>query len=54
VAPIEFTLPRDLYAKLGGHAGDIVPIGDILREIAPEARIEPWQDDNPWPFGRGG
>lgn len=50
VAPIEFTLPRALYEQLGGHAGDIVSIDDILRDVAPSARIEPWRDGNPWPF----
>lgn len=50
VAPIEFTLPRALYEQLGGHAGDIVSIGDILRDVAPEARIDPWRAGNPWPF----
>ncbi len=52
VAPIEFTLPRSLYEQLGGHAGDIVGIGDILRDIAPEARIEDWLAANPWPLDR--
>jgi hypothetical protein len=50
VAPIEFTLPRALYEALGGHAGDIVSIEDILRHVAGAARIEGWQEDNPWPF----
>jgi len=53
VAPIEFTLPRVLYAALGGHAGDIVSIADILRHVAGAARVEGWQEDNPWPFGVG-
>jgi 6-hydroxynicotinate reductase len=51
VAPMEFTLPRALYEQLGGHAADIVAVGDIIRELGPGARIEGWQDDNPWPFG---
>jgi hypothetical protein len=50
VAPIEFTLPRALYERLGGHATDIVSIADVIREVAPGARIDRWQDDNPWPF----
>jgi hypothetical protein len=29
-----------------------VAVGDVIRELAPSARIEGWQDDNPWPFGR--
>ena len=50
VAPIEFTLPRALYERLGGHTADIVSVGDVIREIGPGARIESWPDDNPWPF----
>jgi hypothetical protein len=52
VAPIEFTLPRDLYEGLGGHAGDIVPVADMLAAVAADARIDQWQGDNPWPFAR--
>jgi 6-hydroxynicotinate reductase len=51
VAPIEFTLPRSLYERLGGHSADIVSVGDVIRALASGARIESWQDDNPWPFG---
>ena len=51
VAPLEFTLPRALYERLGGHTTDIVAVGDVIREVGPSARIEGWQDDNPWPFG---
>ena len=53
VAPIEFTLPRALYERLGGHADDIVGISDILRDIAPDARIEGWREANPWPLAQG-
>jgi hypothetical protein len=52
VAPIEFTMPRKLYLDMGGHAEDIVPIHDILREVAPAARVEGWIAPNPWPFER--
>jgi hypothetical protein len=52
VAPMEFTLPTSLYEGLGGHAGEIVSIADILRNVAPEARIEGWESANPWPFAR--
>jgi hypothetical protein len=51
VAPLEFTLPRALYEGLGGHSADIVSVADVIREIAPGARIEPWPAANPWPFG---
>jgi hypothetical protein len=50
VAPMEFTLPRTLYERLGGHSADIVAVGDVIREVGPDARIEGWPDDNPWPF----
>ncbi len=50
VAPIEFTLPRALYARLGGHMADVVSVADILRDVASEARVEPWREGNPWPL----
>ena len=50
VAPMEFTLPRDLYEGLGGHAGDIVSVAEMLAAVAAEARVDPWRGDNPWPF----
>ncbi len=53
VAPMEFTLPRALYERLGGHVADIVPVGDVIREVGPSARIDRWRDDNPWPFADG-
>jgi hypothetical protein len=53
VAPMEFTLPRRLYESLGGHAADIIPIADMIRDVAPEARIDAWQSENPWPFAEG-
>ena len=50
VAPIEFTLPRTLYERLGGHTSDIVAVADVIQALAADARIDPWQNDNPWPF----
>lgn len=50
VAPIEFTLPRALYERLGGHTCDIVPISDVIREVGPSARVDCWPENNPWPF----
>jgi hypothetical protein len=52
VAPIEFTLPRDLYLALGGHAADIASLGEVLRALGEPARVDPWREDNPWPFRR--
>jgi hypothetical protein len=50
VAPIEFTLPRALYEGLGGHAGDIMNVRDIIAALGSAARVEGWRADNPWPF----
>jgi len=50
VAPIEFTLPKSLYLALGGHRNDIVTIMDILSAVGGTARIEAWQEKNPWPL----
>jgi hypothetical protein len=50
VAPIEFTLPRALYEGLGGHAGDILSVADVIGEVGATARVEGWRADNPWPF----
>ncbi|MDP3416574.1 6-hydroxynicotinate reductase [Falsiroseomonas sp.] len=50
VAPIEFTLPRALYERLGGHMSEIVPVQDLLRDLGPSLRVEDWQAGNPWPF----
>jgi len=50
VAPIEFTLPRALYAQLGGHMQDIVPVARLLSGLGEQLRIEPWNPVNPWPF----
>ncbi len=52
VAPIEFTLPRDLYARLGGHMGDVVPVEALLRGLGDGLRVAPWDAANPWPFQR--
>jgi hypothetical protein len=49
VAPIEFTLPRSLYERLGGHMGDVAPLSQVLTELGPDARIDKWRGDNPWP-----
>jgi 6-hydroxynicotinate reductase len=50
VAPIEFTLPKDLYLTLGGHQPDIVTINEVLIAVGGTARIETWQEKNPWPL----
>jgi hypothetical protein len=50
VAPIEFTLPRALYERLGGHAAELVSAADMLAAVAAEARVDAWPTANPWPF----
>ncbi|MGD9536614.1 MAG: 6-hydroxynicotinate reductase [Alphaproteobacteria bacterium] len=48
VAPIEFTLSRENYLALGGHAEHIVPLARVLAG-ARTAR-EPWNAEGPWPL----
>ena len=52
VAPIEFTLARSDYAELGGHAGHITSLTDVVEEFMDVARRESWYPDNPWPLDR--
>ncbi len=47
VAPIEFTLPRDLYLATGGHAEEIVPVEEVVKAYRAQARVEPWQAPTP-------
>ena len=41
VAPIEFTLARSLYQRLGGHVADIVSIDDVIATLSPQ-RAHRW------------
>jgi len=41
VAPIEFTLPRTDYVRLGGHAGRVRHLADVLAEARPRAVTQP-------------
>ncbi len=50
VAPIEFTLPKAAYLTLGGHRNDIVTVDEVLSAVGGTARIETWQENNPWPL----
>jgi hypothetical protein len=50
VAPIEFTLRADLYARLGGHVAQAIPLAQLLAEYGEAARHEPWIEPNPWPM----
>ncbi|MEZ5862838.1 MAG: 6-hydroxynicotinate reductase [Geminicoccaceae bacterium] len=52
VAPIEFTLPLELYTALGGHAGHVQALDEVVRSHGQSARREAWTPRNPWPLGR--
>ena len=54
VAPIEFTLPRHLYAALGGHDSFVRPLEEVVNTYAVGARIERWLETNPWPLAQVG
>lgn len=47
VLPIEFTLPLDRYAAMGGHLGSVVTLEEVLRST--QFRTEAWHAPNPWP-----
>ena len=50
VAPLEFTLPRDAYLRLGGHEAAIRSLDQMLREggeYPTAARIEGWKGPRP-------
>ena len=51
VAPIEFTIPRDLYKKLGGHVDHIVSIEQFLEQRGDSnTEKNSWSDNKPWPL----
>ena len=50
VAPIEFTLKRELYEALGGHDDHVQSIDAVLASYGGSARREAWPDVNPWPL----
>lgn len=52
VAPLEFSLPLESYAALGGHMGAVVPLETLPSQGVP-MRAESWPVDNPWPFDKG-
>ncbi len=47
VAPLEFTMPRERYLELGGHAGSILSMNDALSDVP--AQILRADGQNPWP-----
>lgn len=54
VAPIEFTLPRRLYAALGGHEDHVQSIESVLAAHGETARREAWPPANSWPLAELG
>ena len=63
VAPIEFTLRRDEYLALGGHADHVIPLDEaVAGQVGPQndhrivgQRLEAAADGVPWPtVTRGG
>ncbi len=48
VAPIEFTMRRDVYAALGGHVDRIQAVEQVLART--DHRLTDWLSDNPWPL----
>ena len=53
VAPIEFTLPRALYERVGGHMDEVVPVAQAVRSVEGSARVEPASPSRPWPPAAG-
>lgn len=49
VAPLEFTMPKTLYEKLGGHMDRIQPLEDVLAKLDKRRWIE-WSEQNTWPL----
>jgi hypothetical protein len=47
VLPIEFTMPLEAYAAMGGHVDRVVPLQQALREA--QFKAHAWRRENPWP-----
>ena len=47
VLPIEFSVPLDAYAAMGGHLDRVVSVQEALRVA--QFKSGPWREDNPWP-----
>ncbi len=48
VAPIEFTMRRDVYAALGGHVDRIQRVEEVLARA--DVRLVEWDAASPWPL----
>jgi len=49
VAPLEFTMTAELYARLGGHMDQVVAMEALLAEYAATARHDALPEGMPWP-----
>jgi hypothetical protein len=52
VAPIEFTMPREVHAALGGHVERIRTIADVVERD--RLRVAAIDVRNPWPLASEG
>ena len=50
VAPIEFTLPRDRYAEMGGHVDYVQTLDEIRDWYGDSTSSSTWNPNNPWPL----
>ena len=50
VAPIEFTLPRDRYAEMGGHVDYVQTLDEIRDWYGDSTSSSTWNPKNPWPL----
>jgi 6-hydroxynicotinate reductase len=50
VAPLEFTMPRELYVRLGGHAAHTVSIADVVAAYGQTATIVSCDSREQWPL----
>jgi len=52
VGPIEFTMPHQIYAELGGHMASVKPLEVVLKErgTGDRIRMTDWKAENPWPL----
>jgi len=50
VGPIEFTMPREIYAELGGHVDHVKSLEDVLSGGGDRVRVTDWNAENPWPL----
>jgi hypothetical protein len=52
VAPIEFSMRRDDYERLGGHMDRVLPLAEAITRA--QTKVVGWNAANPWPLDPGG